>query len=310
MTTDLPPFVRDLLASPPHRGEGLNNWFFRCARVLHPFRSHDEIVELLRAATHGSPLQRDEIERAVTRSRDSAWKPGEPPSEHVVQPPAWPKVDYAKRAKVIAETGVGLVDLWERSPVRFDDDLQHSEEIVDFLFPNNPLLCCDKSRSRFDTKLREEWRGQLSSLALIVPSAMTARKGLTQENKMSAHALSSTGPRQYLIVEQDQGTVDEQATILVHLSEYAPLVLAVHSGNRSLHGWLSCSRANASEQAFEKFMRYAVSLGADKALWLRSQFARMPDGRHENGKWQTVFYFNPSTLSLEKDSGHGPEKEP
>jgi hypothetical protein len=57
-------------------------------------------------------------------------------------------------------------------------------------------------------------------------------------------------------------------------------------------------------------MRYAVSLGADHAPWTRSQFVRIPDGTHENGRRQPVFYFNPPTLSLEKDSGHGPEKEP
>ena len=36
VASDLPQFVRDLLASPPKRGEGLNLWLFRTARVLHP----------------------------------------------------------------------------------------------------------------------------------------------------------------------------------------------------------------------------------------------------------------------------------
>ena len=307
MSEDLPVFVRDLIASPPKRGTGLNNWFFRVAKVLHAFRSHDEIIALLEAATSGEPLQRNEIARAVARSKEVAWKPGEP-RENVTRAPAWPKVNHDKRARIIAETGIGLVDLWEQSPIRLDDDRPHSEEIVDALFPSNPLLCCGKSRSVFWNKRREEWRGELARLALIVPSAMTAQEGLTQENKMSAHALSITGPRMYLIIEQDSGTLDEQASILWHFAEnYAPLALAVHSGNKSLHGWFSCSRAHASEQAFEKFMRYAVSLGADHAPWTRSQFVRMPDGT-ENGRRQTVFYFNPPTLSLEKNPGHGPRE--
>jgi hypothetical protein len=56
MTITLPQFIRDLLASPPRRGEGLNLWFYRVARVLHPYRDAGEIVELLRAATAGEPV--------------------------------------------------------------------------------------------------------------------------------------------------------------------------------------------------------------------------------------------------------------
>jgi hypothetical protein len=90
MSEDLPVFVRDLIASPPKRGTGLNNWFFRVARVLHAFRKRDEIIALLEAATCGEPLQHDEIERAVDRSKGVAWKPE--PSERITQQPAWPKV--------------------------------------------------------------------------------------------------------------------------------------------------------------------------------------------------------------------------
>ena len=43
-------------------------------------------------------------------------------------------------------------------------------------------------------------------------------------------------------------------------------------------------------------MRYAVSLGADRATWTRSQFVRMPDGTRDNGKRQTVYFFNPEVL--------------
>ena len=67
----LPRFVRDLLASAPHRGGGLNNWFYRIARVLHPYRTTEEIIELLKAATAGEPVKHGEIERAVKR-RESA----------------------------------------------------------------------------------------------------------------------------------------------------------------------------------------------------------------------------------------------
>jgi hypothetical protein len=288
----LPQFVRDLLASPPRRGGGLHNWFYRVARVLHPYRDSAEIVELLRAATAGEPVKHGEIESAVERSKATAWKPGQAP-QSVRQAPAWPKVNAEQREAVIA-SGAGLVDLWEISPVRFEDSESHTEAIIDRLFPGNPLLCVGKSMVEFATRTRDEWRGQLSSMQLIVPSAMTARIGLTKDDKQSAHALSITGPRRFLVIEQDAGTIDEQASILLHLAERAPLAVAIHSGSKSIHGWFY--GVGQEEEKLRQFMQYAVSLGTDRATWTPSQFVRMPDGTRDNEKRQTVYFFNPEVL--------------
>src|SRR6266550_496594 len=116
--SELPRFVRDLLASPPRRGQGLNLWFYRVARVLHPYRDSAEIIELLKAATAGEPVKRGEIERAVERSTATAWQPGQPPRT-AAQGSAWPSVNREQREAIIA-TGFGLVDLWEISPIRFE----------------------------------------------------------------------------------------------------------------------------------------------------------------------------------------------
>jgi hypothetical protein len=83
------------------------------------------------------------------------------------------------------------------------NEARRSEEIIDRLFPDNPLLCCGKSQSEFDTKPREAWRGEMAQLQFIVPSPMSAVTGLTKEGKESKHALSNTGPRRFLVVECD-----------------------------------------------------------------------------------------------------------
>jgi hypothetical protein len=280
----LPQFVRDLLASPPRRGEGLNNWLYRVARVLHPYHNSAEIIELLRAATTGEAIKRGEIERAVERSKATAWKPSQA-AQHLTQALAWPKVNTEQREAVIA-SGAGLVDLWEISPVRFEDDKSRTEEIIDQLFSGDPLLCVGKSNCDFQTRLRSECRGELAALQVIVPNAMTARIGRTQDGKESAHTLENTGPRRFLVIEQDAATIDEQAAVLLHLAERAPLALAVHSGNESIHGWFYC--VGESEERLRRFVQYAVSLGADRATWTRSQFVRMPDGTRDNGHRQTV----------------------
>lgn len=215
--------------------------------------------------------------------------------------------------KAVAFTGNGLADLWEASPVRLDSNKPNTEDIIDLLFPGDPLLCCGWSRHRFDTRVRANWY-KLENLQFIVPSPMTVRQGLTRDGKLSAHALSNTGSRRFLIVEFDfdPSNSDEEAhllerlaaegrdvrdlcaALLLHLAEEAPLALAVHSGGKSLHGWFYCP--GVAEEQVWRFFRYAVSVGADRANWTRSQFARMPDGLRENGRRQTVYFLNPEVL--------------
>jgi hypothetical protein len=198
-------------------------------------------------------------------------------------------VNQEQREAIIRDSG-GLADLWELSPVRIEDSRQRTEEIIDRLFPGNPLLCCGKSNSTFDTHPREQWRGELAKLQFIVPSPMSAVEGVTKEGKQSRHTLSNTGPRRFLICEFDTGTPDEHAALLIHLAGYAPLVCAVHSGGKSLHGWFFVH--GQPDEKVARFFRYAVSLGADRATWTRSQFVRMPDGMRDNGNRQPVYFLS------------------
>jgi hypothetical protein len=102
--------------------------------------------------------------------------------------------------------------------------------------------------------------------------------------------LDNTGSRRFLIVEFDSGTLDDQAALLSHLGSAAPLIAAVFSGSKSLHGWFYVEGQN--EKDMETFFYSAVSLGADKALWTKSQFVRMPDGKRTNARRQSIFYLN------------------
>jgi len=290
MTGIRPQWCADIISSPPRSGEGFHNWLFRAARGLWKCGRHgSDIRELLQnaAAACVRHVSEREILDAVRHSQTSAFQLTR--ARH--QP--WPAVNHEQRETVIA-AGFGLVDLWEISPVHFEDNESHTEELIDLLFPGDPLLCCGRSKSDFATRSREEWRGNLSAMQLIVPSTMTARTGRTQEDKQSAHALSITGPRRFLVIEQDGGNVDEQSAILLHLAERAPLALAVHSGSKSIHGWFYC--VGQSGERLRSFMHYAVALGADRATWTPSQFVRMPGGTRDNGRAQTIYFFNPGVV--------------
>ena len=292
MRTELPAFVQDLLASPPHRGQGLNNWFFRVARVLHSFRSREEIIQLLRVATYGEPLQHNEIERAVERSAAVAWRLGESPAAK-----EYPRLDPERRKGVIAQHSITSADLIASSPTRFPEDgPRRTEEIVDVLFPGNPLICAAKSKKRAATRPRETWRGRLSALPLIVPNPMKARTGINRAGSESERCLDNTGQRKFLVIEQDGGSEDEQAAILWHLARFLPLVLVVHSGRRSLHGWFFVEEL--ATDWVDQFMDLACRLGADNAMRRPCQLARIPDGTRETGERQRVLFFDPDALRL------------
>jgi hypothetical protein len=287
---NLPPFLDELLAAPPRAGEGVHRWLFRVARQLHAHLPALEIIALLesRVRNCGRTVSRQEIEKAVRDSLSCAWQPAGC-AEAARAAPKWPALNEEQRGAIVRDGG-GLADLWELSCPRIENSDNHSEWIIDRLFPGRPLLCCGKSNSDFDTKPREDWRGTLAGMELIVPSPMSAIEGVTKDGKPSKHTLSNTGPRRFLICEFDTGIPDEHAALLLHLGTFAPLVCAVHSGGKSLHGWFLV--ADQPEDKVTRFFRYAVSMGADSRMWTKSQFCRMPDGTRGTGNRQTVYFLN------------------
>ena len=291
MIATLPQWARDILSAVPKSGEGFHNWLFRAARALWQCRrSEYDIRAILEnaASTCGRFVPQREIDEAIRNSQVSAFQP------FTGQYHAWPEFNEEQRRAVITETGCEMMDLWESSPNRFSDKRSHTEEIIDALFRGNPLLCCGKTQADFDTKPRSKWRGELASMQFIVPSPMIKWVGQTKEGKESAHCLDATGPRRFLVIEQDIGTVDEQAAVLVHLMYRAPLALSVHSGGKSLHGWFYCH--GQTDETVKAFMHHAVSLGADRSTWTKSQFVRMPDGTRGDGHRQAVYYFRPEVI--------------
>jgi hypothetical protein len=286
----LPRWAADILGSPPRSGEGFHDWLYRSARALWKCeRNENDISAILEnaATTCGRHVPAREIQDAVKNSRASAFQPAS------AQRRPWPSVNREQREAIIA-SGNGLVDLWETSPVRFEGNAAHTEQIIDALFPGNSLLCCAATKATARTAKREEWRGGMTELQLIVPNPMAALTGLNQSGGVSRRCLANTGGRRFLVVEFDAGTMDEHAALLLHLAERAPLAIAVFSGSKSLHGWFYC--AGTAEEKVSRFFRYAVSLGADRATWPRCQLVRMPDGTRENGKRQVVYFFNPGVL--------------
>lgn len=209
----------------------------------------------------------------------------------------WPDLDERLRQNICSQ-GFGMFELYESSPVSFDPGSPATMEVLRLLFPGNPLICAGWNSTRFRTVPMSE-HGDCSGYQLIVPSPMDRPVGKIKiprkdGSQDSQHSLDNTGPRRYAVIEFDSGKCDDHAALLNELAKYGPFVMAVHSGGKSLHGWFLVS--GQPEERVHRFYRYAVSLGADHATFLKSQFVRMPDGLRSNGNRQPIYYFNPKPL--------------
>ena len=218
------------------------------------------------------------------------------------KPPLRIRVDSVcktSRARILASGSWSKERLSITSPINVESGGLDTEQVIDRLFPGNPLLCVGQMKNVFNTKEREQWRGKLAERQFIVPSPMSALKGVKVDGKPSPKTNDNTGPRRFLVVEQDKidGVVipeGEQVGVITHLASLAPLVMVVFSGGKSLHAWFFCE--GRTEEQSREFMEYCVSLGADRATWTKSQFVRMPGGVRENGSRQQIIYFNPTLI--------------
>ena len=284
----------------PEPGDGVHNWYMHAAHCAVKAGMTDEqaVEEIWRLATREPRW--NEIEEALAAAR----------GERRSSTPRWSPPNAALIEQK-AKGGPALIELVGASPQPISfGQRSRTEEMLDALYPADSLLCLGKSPQSAFTAPRQVWRGFSSDQSLIVPSPMTADRGRNKQGRLSRRCEANTGSRRFLIVEFDRASLDRQAALLWHLTDYAFLTLVVFSGSRSLHGWFFCE--GQPEDRIRGFFDYAVALGADPAMWTRCQVCRVPDGKRYDGKTeeglaaagvtgvqagrQAVLYFSPGIL--------------
>lgn len=312
----------------PTASAGVHRWLFITALRLRSYWLSDEqIAELLEAATRdcGREVPDREIADAVRNSRSErpAWSQAGPilgsaSSSTNPAAPRWPARNYSL-IQEIGRSGPSMAELADLTPERCRQLRHNQVQVLDLLFPGNPLLCCGWELNRGNTLPRDWWLDHLDGVQFIVPSAMSAKKGRTRDGRLSFRCLDNTGPRLYLVVEFDfqerdkagndtpdapvlqalaaagRSIKDLCASLIAHLASYAPLVLVVDSGGKSLHGWFDAKTATSGQ--LTRFMSYAVSIGADPMTFTPCQFVRIPGGVRDNGRVQEVIFFDADRIA-------------
>ena len=94
-------------------------------------------------------------------------------------------------------------------------------EVLNQLFPNDPLVCVGMDNDIFWTARLSEYGNRVEKCQFVVPSPMSKLKGkiinpVPGGPTESAHTKDNTGDRRFAVVEFDEGTGDEHAALLWH----------------------------------------------------------------------------------------------
>src|SRR5260221_1837960 len=318
------PLSAILVDSAPEAGNGLHRWLIKGARECAKWRKTPEQAYDLIASTvvaRGGEVIPHSIGQAITKAYSQPFSGGT-----YERKPVWPEPDLQLIQDITLEAieragERSVLDLlWDRSPEKLDAspgiEPETTAAIMQRLFPDNALICAGLLASSTTTYELAKIAKNLHKFQFVVPSPMSAKTGLTQQNKESGRCLGNTGPRRVLVTEFDFRQYNDKgertkyadlidqwqvrgatiqcacAAIIMRLMKAAPLTMVVYSGKKSLHAWWFCAGEPEQEGSrLHKFMSDAVRLGADPATFTRSQFVRMPGAiRPDTGRQQTVHF--------------------
>jgi hypothetical protein len=196
------------------------------------------------------------------------------------------------------------------------------EEIIDRMYPGNPLLCRAAASQRWArTDTRESIRGVEKEMEWLVPSPMSKVTGFAHStnNPNSHRCRENAGPRVYLVLDFDLSEInglgesiakwkakgvsiwDVQAVIIAHLANegnprQGPFMI-VNTGGKSLHSWYVIHAGFPEAMALD-FLSRAIPLGADKRAELPEQLFRFPGGtrKSDSNQPQSILLYDEKKL--------------
>ena len=193
-----------------------------------------------------------------------------------------------------------------------------AEEVIDQLYPGNPLLCRAAGRQWWGaTARRETIRGAEEGFEWLVPSPMSKATGRTMKGKEDSwRCRDNAGRRVYIVIEFDFGETfskrieawakkgihqrDVQIALIYLMATTGeprrfPFMI-VDSGGKSLHSWYAIG-PKFPEGAALALLSRAIPYGADSRADEPERFFRFPGGvrKSERNQPQPILYYDPTT---------------
>ena len=178
-------------------------------------------------------------------------------------------------------------------------------ELLKGLFNPKDIICIQKTAMEQGTLCRMEKleaflaenNTLLSDYKYLNPAIFKTVRGVEKlrkgEKYLSTRCNENVKRRDYMVLEcdaEDIGKAERFNDFAIQMSQFAPLVMAIDSGGKSIHYWFDATDANKT--VVDQFFIQACLHGADKRLNVRSQIARMPNVGPSDDKRgpQTLLY--------------------
>ena len=242
---------------------------------------------------------RDAINKALADHHQGGFIPKPRPVSLVKDGPA------AFRQLIAGAEIKTLADLWESSPVRLLDDPQGDPVLLlRSLFADDDLVFVGERHQPGvlgdSIRRAEDWiayfRAGGKPFPHILMNPLSGRPMPTQSgNAMTYRGNNNIAAYRYALVEFDGAEIEDQVGFFTTLK--LPVVVLIHSGRRSIHGWVdiqklapvSTSEEWATEIKDRLYGKWLVHLGVDSACSNPARLSRLP-GFLRDGQYQKILW--------------------
>ncbi len=137
----------------------------------------------------------------------------------------------------------------------------------------------------------------------IIPNPLTGQLAKTASGKWSYRCNAAVSDLRVAIAEFDNRTIQDQFNFWLHVLKKwkTPIVALIHSGGKSIHGWMAVNCRDIGDWnrrvKGRLFGEILEPLGVDPATKNPSRLSRLPGHyRAEKGQFQRLLYLNPKVI--------------
>ena len=252
-----------------------------------------------------------EITDAVSKAYGTFTSRNMRPSSSIKREDPIFKIDPDALDKITADfIGITEADLLETSPIQIPESpFSHWGYALSYLYKPIDYLYVGPDRGAGGRYVKpflhvleilENNPHGLPDYPYLIVNPLTGVEAPCKDGKkMSFRADSCVADYRFCVVEFDSIPIDRQfAFWAAMLMKSFPVAALVHSGGKSVHGWIRvlCKNYQEWQQKVEKelFQEMLTPLGADRMCRNPSRMSRLPGHfRADKGQWQRLIYLNP-----------------
>ena len=270
----------------PARGAGLHSHIMSvaCLGVLAEIPP-EQIISDMNASFNG--IRPNEAAEAVSKAAKTEYK-----DTYVAPEQTGPQLTIDQ---FIGDHPLDMMELIEASPVRLLNDTDGDGVLLlETLYKPDEYLFIGDVYDKEVKQVRDWLNG--CNFPHIIPNPMTGELGTTGNGTQSFRCEETVADLRYAVCEMDDVPIAKQVGFwLKCISIGIPVSAVIHSGKKSLHGWVrvDCGTDHAKWDADVRgwlFNQFGAKYGLDKACATKARLSRMAGHYRDCGEQQRLLY--------------------